>query len=460
MFLSRCFANPGASEASECGGRTSLPHMGEVIGKAGNGLTPSPQHIRKRMIGMTDIIVVGAGSAGMMTALQLSTAGADVTVLEARSRLGGRTWSDTLSNGEVAERGGEYFDSSMTDVTELIEELGLSMTSQGFNPSVRATTHPDGPSLDDLESSSRQAADYWRSLNDVGDEASIQDIIDGAGLEPELARILSARISCGRAADVSLVSAKWSDGPASLLVSHEHNTRILGGNQQISERIADRIGRDRIKTRWPVASVSRDGGGYVVTGMSGMSLAARAVVFAVPVSLLGDIEIEGLDAGTRAAIAKMGFGQATKLHLTVENQCDPGIWQNVDLPYSTWATQSAVPGEARFVTGFAATRGTQEKLSVADGPVPFRAQLESDWAGVQFGKDGLLTYWGGDPWARGAYSYRPVRWSKEDEVAISAPSGGVFFAGEHTTDIHRSTICGAIRSGKRVAREVLERFGG
>lgn len=407
---------------------------------------------------MTDVVVVGAGAAGMTAARALVQAGADVTVVEARSRVGGRTWSETLANGHIAERGGEYFDSSMEDVHELVNQLGLHMTSQGFNPSVRPTADPDGPSLAELEEAAGLLSAYWQSLGDIPNDVSVADVVAAAPVAEDCRRIIAARLSSGRAAHISRVSARWVDGGSELpLVSHEHNTRIAEGNQALSQRLADEVGWENIRLRWPVASVAAKQGGYRVTSMVGDVVEASMVVLALPASLLKELSVEGLDGRTRAAVAKVGFGQASKLHLTVTGDCAPGIRQEVQTPFSTWATAAVNGARAAFVTGFASTHETREKLSLDVGPQHFRPVLEKQWPGVAFGADVLFTHWGADPWTRGAYSYRPVGWTSEDEAFIAAPSNGVFFAGEHTADKHQSSISGAVRSGKRVAREILSR---
>jgi monoamine oxidase len=406
---------------------------------------------------VSDVVVIGAGAAGMTAARALNASGVNVMVLEARARVGGRTWSEPLANGHIAERGGEYFDSSMSDVHELARELGLHMTTQGFNPTVRQTADPNGPSLEDLETAAKVFAGYWESLGEIAHDVSIADILKAAPLERELATVIGARLSSGRAANVSRVSARWSEGGFQTpLVSHEHNTRIAEGNQSLSQRMAYELGHERLKLRWPVAAIDQDQRGCVITSMLGETIRADIIVIAVPVSILKRLRVGGLDARTRLAIAKVGFGQATKLHLTVDGDCAPGIKQEVSTPFSTWATAGLGSNRAAFVTGFGSTHETQAKLSVDAGPHVFRSLLEAQWPGVQFGPDSLLTYWGGDPWTRGAYSYRPVGWTAEDDEYLAAPSGRLFFAGEHTADIHRSAICGAIRSGKRAAMEVVE----
>lgn len=406
---------------------------------------------------MTRAVVIGGGSAGMAAARRLSQNGVDVTVVEARARLGGRTWSETMVDGSIVERGGEYFHRGNVEVHELVAELGLDMVSQGFSPSVRPTVSPDDPSLEELEKGADILCEHWASLGELDSSVSIKQVIDSAPLEPRIAEILTARLSSSPAAHVARISARWAEGGAETpRVSHEVSTRIRQGNQSLSERMAEELGHERIKRRWPAAAVRRDGSGYTVTSYHGDELKADLVVVAVPVSIVSNIEIEGIDQRTVAAIDKIGFGQATKLHLVVVGGGAPGIRQEVSTPFSTWATAGVDSTEAAFVTGFGATHETQTKLAVEHGPAIFRPQLEAQWPGYRFGDFGLLTYWGGDPWTRGAYSYRPLGWTEEDQEFLAKPAGRVYFAGEHTADKHTSSICGALRSGYRAATEALD----
>src|SRR3954468_4310207 len=77
-------------------------------------------------------VVVGAGLAGLVAADELARAGAEVVVLEARPRVGGRVWSQTLPNGAVVEMGAEYILPGNTAVLELAERLGLGLWDKGM----------------------------------------------------------------------------------------------------------------------------------------------------------------------------------------------------------------------------------------------------------------------------------------------------------------------------------------
>ena len=79
---------------------------------------------------MTDVLVIGAGLAGLRCACDLVGAGLDVDVLEARERVGGRVWSHRFSDGQVCERGAEFIDGHHTAVLDLAAELGLTLTTR------------------------------------------------------------------------------------------------------------------------------------------------------------------------------------------------------------------------------------------------------------------------------------------------------------------------------------------
>ena len=83
------------------------------------------------------VIVVGAGFAGLSAAYELQLQGYDVTVLEARERVGGRIWSQTLPNGTVVETGGEWIASSDTSVISMANRLELDLVEVGVDFMIR-----------------------------------------------------------------------------------------------------------------------------------------------------------------------------------------------------------------------------------------------------------------------------------------------------------------------------------
>src|SRR5687767_12647637 len=77
------------------------------------------------------VLVVGAGFSGLSAARRLADAGVDVTVLEARERVGGRVWSVTLTNGAVVEMGAEWIMAGDTRVREVAQRFELALVETG-----------------------------------------------------------------------------------------------------------------------------------------------------------------------------------------------------------------------------------------------------------------------------------------------------------------------------------------
>ena len=111
---------------------------------------------------MADVIVIGAGLAGLRCATDLVAAGADVVVLEARARVGGRVWSHTFSDGQVAERGAEFIDGNHREVLALAAHLGLPLTTRDAEPDPRATLVDAGGRAVPMHLHASVAADLGR----------------------------------------------------------------------------------------------------------------------------------------------------------------------------------------------------------------------------------------------------------------------------------------------------------
>jgi monoamine oxidase len=147
------------------------------------------------------------------------------------------------------------------------------------------------------------------------------------------------------------------------------------------------------------------------------------------------------------------MGDITKLHVTLDERVTPDAIQTTHVPFWAYA-----PGEhdgLSSVVGAAAGGPDHRALLQIDtrDPSTYRRHLADAWPELSLGDDVLLTPWKLDPWARGAYTFHPVKWSDAAEEALSAPSGRILFAGEHASD--EQTIDGVMRSGIRAAHELL-----
>jgi monoamine oxidase len=152
-------------------------------------------------------IVVGAGFSGLIAAEALVNAGWDVTVLEARDRVGGRAWTDRLSNGAIIERGAEWVEDVQVEMLALCERLNIPLARTGMSYHQRLPV--GGPPVTEEELASGRAA--LRALfAELGDEAydiSVADAIERLDAVEGAKIAFRARIECTSGAPATELAA-------------------------------------------------------------------------------------------------------------------------------------------------------------------------------------------------------------------------------------------------------------
>ena len=169
--------------------------------------------------------VVGAGVAGLVAADELVRGGADVVVLEARSRVGGRVWSQRLPNGAVIEMGAEYILPGNSAVLALAERLGLGLWDKGMRYGTRDPRGGIGTTHEELVAA-MAAAEAELAAGEHADE-STEDFLDSIEMPPGAREAILARveISCANTAD--RVAAAELGGVAH--IDDEPSPSIAGG---------------------------------------------------------------------------------------------------------------------------------------------------------------------------------------------------------------------------------------
>jgi monoamine oxidase len=394
--------------------------------------------------------VVGAGLAGMTCAWTLHRAGHDVVVLEARDRVGGRTWSTTLSNGVVIERGGEWIEADQHVIRRTCAELELPLAPHGVRFHRRRLTG-DVPSLAEVERTLAAVAAQVPD-EDCTLEAAFQAGIGGeyAG-DPTFLRIAtstagapgtaSARFNLARAEGARLDAA----------------ARVVGGNQRIALAMAEELG-DRVRCCTPVAGVAADADGPVVLTNGGDPVAVDRVVVAVPLALLEHLTWQpGFPDRWRTGLDGLATGVAAKLSVGTANRARPDGVQHPRYPW--WAWNSLDPAGdtgVRAVSCFAGGPVARDELGVEDGAGTWLRSLAALRPDLEPDGEALLTDWATDPWTRGGYSYVLTGRSAEAAELLQQPAGPLVLAGEFTAGPHSGTMDGAIRSGLRAARTITQ----
>jgi monoamine oxidase len=393
------------------------------------------------------VAVAGAGLAGLSAADELRRAGAEVTVFEARERVGGRVWSRRLDNGAVVEMGAEYILPGNTDVRELAARFGLGLWDKGMAYGRR---EPRGGAATSHEQMAAAVPEIERALADVPAGVSAQEFLDGLDIGVGVREALLARVEISSASPATEVAARDLAGIAH--VDEEPAPSVADGNQGLALGLAAEL-VDAVRLSSPVERIEWSSSGVRVRA-AGAELDADACVVAVPASVLGRIHFEPvLPEGHARAFASVRYGHAAKLFVPLSAPAPPTAVMSVPERYWTWTARGEGGEVQPVVSAFAGSAPALERLAVSTGAerwlaslTRLRGELALDTAGA------LLSTWADDPWVRAAYSTSPP---PELAALAAEPLGPLAFAGEHLGGVHAALMEGAIRSGTSAARGLL-----
>jgi polyamine oxidase len=418
------------------------------------------------------VIVVGAGLAGLAAARALQEAGARVTVLEARDRIGGRVHSDR-SLGAVVDLGAAWIhDVRGNPLTALADREGLRRVPTDWDRMVLRWPGERVVSDTAVTRATAKAESVLEALEAQGEEAE-----RGASLAPALRAqlaeaaptaadrpivdwLLGLEIPLDLAADPSdLALASVAEGET---YRGGGDALLRGGTTPLVRALARGI---TVRRRAVVRRIATQADGVAVTLADGTVLRADACVVTLPLGVLkaGEVTFDPpLPAPARAAIDRLGVGLLNKVILRYEERTWPSGATLGVVGAPLGATIAAVdlhavtgaPIVAAFVGGRAARalerRGERGMVDAVT------SQLAKGFgAAAKTPERALATRWAADRWARGAYSCLAPGATSDDRAALAVPAGRVVLAGEHTSVERPSTMDGALRSGERAASDVL-----
>ena len=395
------------------------------------------------------VAVAGAGLAGLTAAYELQRAGADVVVLEARDRVGGRVWSRRLPNGAVVEMGAEFLLPGNTAIRELAESFGLGLWDKGMRYGSREPRGGIGTTAGELEDA---AGRVGAALEGSPPDLSARRFLEGLDVSPGAREALLARVEISSANPAGDVAARDLGGIAH--VDREPAPSIAGGNQRLAIALAEELG-GAVRVGSPVERIVHGGSPPTVRlGAGGAELEADACVVAVPASILDRIEFDPpLPAELAGPLRAVRYGQAAKLFVPLRRPVPPSAVMSVPDRYWTWTATGAEGRAQPVVSAFAGSADALERLGVEHGPerwLDLLAELRGDLDLERSGA--VLSTWADDPWARAAYSTSPP---PELAELFARPTGPLAFAGEHLGGEDAALMEGAIRSGRRAAGALL-----
>ena len=393
-------------------------------------------------------VVVGAGLAGLVAADELARGGFEVVVLEARSRVGGRVWSERLPNGAVVEMGAEFILLGNTAIRELVDRFGLGLWDKGMHYGRRDPSGGIGTTHEEL---AKAVAEVERALTDGAVRLSAREFLDGLDIPAGAHEAILARVEISSANSAEHVAAADLAGVAH--IDDEPAPSIAGGNQRLPLALADSLG-SAVRLASPVTAV--EWGERVRVLTPGGELDADACVIAVPASVLDRIAFDPpLPSALADPLGQITYGHAAKLFVPLRHPSEPSAVMNVPERYWSWTATGEAGRPQPVVSAFAGSERALEALAVATGPERWLDSLAELRGDLQLDSGGaLLSTWADDPWVRAAYSTSPPAAVTE---ALEEPTGPLAFAGEHTAGPYAALMEGAIRSGRRAARSLMRR---
>jgi monoamine oxidase len=476
---------------------TRVSRREAIVGAAAAALaadaTPAGATTRRRPTRRADVVVVGAGLAGLAAASDLVQAGHSVVVLEARPRVGGRTLNHPVGHGEVVEVGGQWVGPGQDRIRARAKALGIrtfktyTKGAQIFDYLGRQTHFtgliPPLPAAD--------AADFNAMLAKIMQLTSTVPLdkpwtapdalaLDGQTLETwKLANsgtpgarflfdLATESVFAAEPRDLSLLHALFyyrsGQGIINLTstAGGAQDSRFVGGSQLVSIRMAERLGK-RVVLNAPVRSIAHTPRGVTVVTDAG-SWRGTAVIVAMAPTLAGRIDYDPpLPAERDQLTQRVPQGSVIKYEAVYPTPFwraeGLSAYSNSDRPPVRLTYDNSPPsGRPGVLLGFV-TGSDARRLTGRSAAARRRAVLGSftRLLGPRAAHPtNLIEHnWSQEPWTRGCYEgYLPPGVWTDYGAALRAPIGRIHWAGTETSEVFMGYMDGAVRSGERAASEV------
>ncbi|MCX5048973.1 FAD-dependent oxidoreductase [Streptomyces sp. NBC_00201] len=452
-----------------------------------------------------DVAVVGGGLAGLTAARDLVAGGRTVAVLEARDRVGGRVVNLPLANGGFSEGGGEFIGPTQDRIKALADSLGVATFTTyntgknllykdgkktpyatdgilGSVPPIDAAGLANAAivqaSLDDMAKQVPVDAPWTAAKAAEWDKQTFESWLNAHAVIPSakfLLDVACTSIFSAQPRELSLLfvlfyiaAAGNESNPGTLerltdTANGAQESRFVGGSQQVPIKLAATLG-DRVVLSAPVRSIARSGGKYLVTA-DGITVTAKKVVVAVPPPLAGRIVFDPLLPASRDQLGQrlpMGsIGKAIAVYDSPFWRADGLNGQVVSDSGVVRSTFDNSPPDASYGALMGFIEADEMRAHDASDVDEVKAAVLKDYA-AYFGDKAksptsfVLQRWDNEGFSRGGpVAYAPPGVLTEYGAALRKPADGIHWAGTETSTYWNGFMDGAVRSGERVAKEVL-----
>jgi monoamine oxidase len=415
-----------------------------------------------------DVLVLGAGIAGLAAARTLAEAGKSVLLLEARKRVGGRVWSIQAAGSELpVELGAEFVHGRPTELWKIIREAGL----RTYELDGRQLCFEGGALR---ECSRDDAFSLFEELSEGGPDLSFAEWIARKDVSEKTAQNAIAFVEGFNAADARRIgtAALAKQQKAEDAIEGDHAFRVKDGYSALADFLLKKfeeaggtlcLSIQAESVGWRKNAVRTK----ARADLKQLEFAARQCVVTLPLGVLqaGSVRFDPEPQQAMRAAVRLAMGTARRVTYVFRGRFWTGraadmsfLFSDEGMPRVWWApSPSAVPQ----ITGWV---GGPEELEVGADDEFAASGLRL--LGKMFGesenrlRELLIAWhthdWRRDPLSLGAYSYAP-KGAADASLAMAEPvDGTLFFAGEHTdTTGHWGTVHAALGSGLRAARQIL-----
>jgi monoamine oxidase len=425
-------------------------------------------------------VIIGAGLSGLAAAYALKQAKWDVTVLEARGRMGGRVLSYSFKNSPlICELGGEWVGESHERMKALCHDFGIELKDHRFAASLMRNGVVSRPNQWDFSPRAKTAfenfrksyeaykqgdkqrldryqkgldrQDWWTQLEEIGfteDDLLLRDLQDSTDFGESI-RHVSA---------YAAATEYFESSPA-----NEMDFKMVGGNSRIIDEFIKRVGRDSIHTGAMVEEIWQRAGRGVVVKTRDKTFSADACICTVPSRVLSKIRFDPpLPIAHAEAAEQLQYARIIKNSVLFERRFwgaeDFSLVSDVTSHYYFHSTKDQ-PGTEGILCSYAIGEKA-DVLAAQDNArrtdIITRDLLPFNERAPRLARDIQSYAWQRDSFTGGAYAvYRPGQWFGIRPV-LQRPHGQVLFAGEHLAD-WQGFMEGAVVTGEEAAKALAGR---